>query len=208
MLKKETELKALLSKQEYQELMNLLVSNSCSTTEQMNYYFDTPNEELRSKNVTCRIRQKEDKLIGTKKSHFYKPNEVYSIEENFPVSEFCTCLYIDNKKLELKGELFTKRITIPWGTVGHLALDLNMYLGTVDYELEFEYLPCFEEIAVQTFSSILALFGDSKQEFISISKSERFFQRLLQLQGNPNTDAPDPDDYLSAWFPNSNGMKG
>ena len=36
MLKKETELKVLLSKQEYQKLMNLLVSNSCSTTEQMN----------------------------------------------------------------------------------------------------------------------------------------------------------------------------
>ena len=88
MLKKETELKALLTKQEYQELTRLMTTSTSKTTEQMNYYFDTPNEALRGKNITCRIRQQENQLIGTQKTHFYKTNEVYSIEETFTTKQF------------------------------------------------------------------------------------------------------------------------
>ena len=181
MLKKETELKALLTKQEYQELIRLMITSTSKTTEQMNYYFDTPNEALRGKNITCRIRQKGDQLIGTQKTHFYKTNEVYSIEETFSVPEFTTQFYIEGEKVELKGQLFTKRTKIPWENIGHFALDQNLYLGFVDYELEFEYLPQFEAEAIQIFASVLGLLGRSSQRFISISKSERFFQRLKSV---------------------------
>ena len=151
------------------------------TTEQINYYFDTPNEALRGKNTTCRIRQKGDQLVGTKKTHFYKTNEVYSIEESFSVPEFTPQFYIEGEKIELKGLLFTKRTKIPWENIGHFALDQNLYLGTADYELEFEYLPQFEAEAIQIFASVLGLLGRSADAFISISKSERFFQRLNSI---------------------------
>ena len=58
-----------------------------------------------------------------------------------------------------------------------LMLDLNQYLGTVDYELEIEYSETLRKQA----EGILMLIGSMVGNYVSnevISKSERFFRGL------------------------------
>ncbi len=175
----ESEYKVLLTRQEYDQLLCMLRAGAASVTEQINYYYDTPQEELRSRNITCRVRQTGDQLRGTVKRHLEESGK--SIEEAFPVYQFPMYILIDQKQVFLRGQLHTHRTVIPMGKDATLMLDCNSYLGKTDYELELEYQPACREEAKGMMKLILRMLKipDGFQNF---PKSERFFRRLHQLQ--------------------------
>ena len=141
---------------------------------QTNYYYDTRDEVMRKRNVTVRVRQKNNKLIGTVKRHLDTDN--CSMEEHFQVDTLPRVIMCDSMPLWLKGSLKTKRKIFRVCDEITVMLDLNQYLGTVDYELEIEYSESLRKQA----EGILMLIGSMVGKSIhldTVSKSERFFQR-------------------------------
>ena len=91
--------------------------------------------------------------------------------------------------LLFQGELDTYRINyIPQKNI-RISLDENIYLTTIDYELEIEYNPKEEKTAARILNDIandLLTAGiiKNKEEFIkraenAKSKSERFFEKKI-----------------------------
>ena len=174
MTEKEHELKMMLTKDEHHLLLRLLDKLMVESGLQTNYYYDTRDEVMRKRNVTVRVRQKNNKLIGTVKRHLVTDN--CSMEEHFGVDTLPRVIMWDGMPLWLKGSLQTERkiFQVCDGIV--LMLDLNQYLGTVDYELEIEYSETLRKQA----EGILMLIGGMVGKRIhldTVSKSERFFQR-------------------------------
>ena len=175
MTEKEHELKMMLTKNEYQFLLHFFDRLMVESGLQTNFYYDTRDEVMRKGNATVRVRQKNDKLIGTVKRHLDTNN--CSIEEHFHVDTLPRVIMLDGMPLWLKGSLQTERKTFKVCDGIILMLDLNQYLGTVDYELEIEYSEPLRNQA----EGILMLVGSMVEKNIhldTMSKSEHFFQRL------------------------------
>ena len=175
MTEKEHELKMMLTKDEHHLLLRLLDKLMVESGLQTNYYYDTRDEVMRKRNTTVRVRQKNNKLTGTVKKHLGTDN--CSIEEHFQVDTLPRVIMWDGTPLWLKGSLQTERKVFKICDEIFLMLDLNQYLGTVDYELEIEYSESFRKQA----EGILMLIGGMVGKYVSnevISKSERFFRGL------------------------------
>ena len=175
MTEKEHELKMMLTKDDHHFLLRFFDKLMVESGLQTNYYYDTRDEVMRKRNVTVRVRQKNNKLIGTVKRHLETDN--CSIEEHFQVDTLPRVIMWDGMPLWLKGSLQTERKIFQVCDGIILMLDLNQYLGTVDYELEIEYSESLRKQA----EGILMLIGSMIGKSIhldTVSKSERFFQRL------------------------------
>ena len=175
MTEKEHELKMMLTKDEHHFLLRFFDKLMVESGLQTNYYYDTRDEVMRKRNVTVRVRQKNNKLIGTVKRHLDTDN--CSIEERFGVDTLPRVIMWDGMPLWLKGSLQTERKVFQVCDGIILMLDLNQYLGTVDYELEIEYSESLRDQA----EGILMLIGSMVGNYVSnevISKSERFFRGL------------------------------
>ena len=175
MTEKEHELKMMLTKDEHHLLLHLLDKLIVESGLQTNYYYDTRDEVMRKRNVTVRVRQKNNKLIGTVKRHLDTDN--CSIEEHFQVDTLPRVIMWDSMPLWLKGSLQTERKIFQVCDGIILMLDMNQYLGTVDYELEIEYSESFRKQAEGILMLISGMVGKSIH-LDTVSKSERFFQRL------------------------------
>lgn len=175
MTEKEHELKMMLTKDEYQFLLHFFDKLMVESGLQTNFYYDTRDEVMRKGNATVRVRQKNDKLIGTVKKHLDTNN--CSVEEHFRVDILPRVIMLDGMPLWLKGSLQTERKTFKVCDGIVLMLDLNQYLGTVDYELEIEYSAPLRNQA----EGILMLVGSMVGKHVPnkvVSKSERFFRKL------------------------------
>ena len=175
MTEKEHELKMMLTKDEHHFLLHFFDKLMVESGLQTNYYYDTRDEVMRKRNTTVRVRQKNNKLTGTVKRHLDTDN--CSIEERFGVDTLPRVIMWDGMPLWLKGSLQTERKVFEVCDGIILMLDLNQYLGTVDYELEIEYSETLRKQA----EGILMLIGSMVGKSIrldTMSKSERFFQRL------------------------------
>ena len=176
MTEKEHELKIMLTQDEHHFLLRLLDKLMVKSGLQTNYYYDTRDEVMRKRNVTVRVRQKNNKLIGTVKRHLDRDN--CSTEEHFQVDTLPRVIVWDGVPLWLKGSLQTERKVFKVCDGIILMLDLNRYLGAFDYELEIEYSESLRKQA----EGILMLIGSMVGKSIhldTVSKSERFFQKVL-----------------------------
>ena len=180
MTEKEHELKMMLTKDEYQFLLYFFDKLMVESGLQTNFYYDTRDEVMRKGNATVRVRQKNNKLIGTVKRHMDTNN--CSVEEHFRVDTLPRVIMLDGMPLWLKGSLQTERKTFKVCDGIVLMLDLNQYLGTVDYELEIEYSGPLRNQAEGILMLADSLLGQQMKQK-SVSKSERFFQRLSILGG-------------------------
>lgn len=146
----EIEYKTMLNKAEFNHLQSLLMHVPAIT--QTNYYFDTPNGDMRSQKLSLRIRTfdksaeltlKIPKKVGTMEYNvdLTKPKARAIIDSGrFPdckVRELLAQKHIPIENLEVLGHLTTVRreVRLP---IGLLALDKNHYADRIDYELELE----------------------------------------------------------------------
>lgn len=180
---KEYEYKWLLSEEAYKRLLEVALPAGLGEHEhtlQINYYYDTENLAFRQKNTTIRIRQQNQRLTGTVKTHCMPPN---SYEMEFLPKEVPTSLYYKGKSLMLHGQLITDRRMITLSPGIQLCLDQNWYWGKADYEAELEFMPSQLSLALQWKASLNSFFSKLIASGMqatenTCSKSERFFQAL------------------------------
>ncbi len=182
----EFEKKLMLSKEAYEYLRKNICQDACSFF-QTNYYFDTDDFSMNKRGVTCRIRQKNGVYKATIKNHSVQKLDC-SIEEDLAEKNYFDLNAFSSLGVHLQGDLVTERIVVFADNTCEMVLDRNIYLGTVDYELEIEYLLGFEEKATELLNEIISGllrqgFAVSRDEMQSISKSARFFEKLKESKG-------------------------
>ncbi len=145
----EIEAKVLLSKRDYQKLLENMTFND-QVKIQKNYYLDSEDRVLKKYGMAVRLRQREGKNKLTLKAPLAeglltKNQELSDDEANalinnnlFPrgdISDFLDILNIDVNKLLILAQLTTERKE---GTYEGLDINIskNTYSDTVDYELE------------------------------------------------------------------------
>lgn len=185
----EFEVKGMLSAEEYVFLRSHYFEKTTAVT-QKNYYYDTKDFELNHQGITCRIREKDGDFLATIKDH--QPHGC-SIETSRPAKDADDASFFEGMGLSLQGELITYRNSFKTETGLLMELDENRYLGTVDYELEWEFDPKYRVELYQEISrlaeelehhNIIKNAEEFQKRFTDngISKSGRFFKRKTELQ--------------------------
>ncbi len=148
----EIERKNLLTKDEYDRLINGLSLTDTTPKNQRNHYFETADFQLKQTGSALRIREKNGQYVLTLK----EPQGEGLLETHETLSEEEAHQLIDNQgtikpaiatrikalgvsvdALAFGGTLETNRIEINQEDV-LVVLDESHYLGHVDYELEIE----------------------------------------------------------------------
>ena len=185
----ELEKKLLISKEEYDYLMERLGYNALLNpkpiVKQINYYFDTDDLSMNRQNITCRIRLKDGKYKGTMKNHFGNGDK--STETEMEVRDGIQDNAFIDMGLTLQGELVTYRCIILKDKHCEVVLDKNEYFGTIDYEIEIEYAPKYDKEAQAIYQLFLDMLAqrkcflankeNCKERQMVPSKSSRFFKR-------------------------------
>lgn len=146
----EIEFKTLLEKEDFTKLLPLF--KEVSPVQQTNYYFDSPDWQLRDGRSSLRIRTFEDSAELTLKIS----QEIGNMEYNLPLTleeaqeiltggplpdslirQLLLERQINPESLILLGSLTTIRREMKH-PIGLLALDESHYFDTSDYELEVE----------------------------------------------------------------------
>ena len=168
----EIEYKNLLTKLEYQNLLEITNLTKKNIHEQTNIYFDTKNRILKEKRQGLRIRllpQKIEFTLKVPQKNSYTYLEITdilnvfdldkSLEEQIDLSKSEVLNYLANENIfvtDLKeiGSLTTKRAEKKLDQNTLLVLDESYYYGVTDYELEMEVLD--SAIGQKTFENFLA----------------------------------------------------
>jgi uncharacterized protein YjbK len=148
----EIEFKNMLTKEEYQSLLNTFSIKESEIITQINYYLDTSDLSLMKNKCALRVREKNGKFKLTLKQPvsegLLETNQVISastfaeIKKKglLPEGEVKDVLYragINTKTVCLLGTLQTNRVSFPYKD-GVLFLDHSSYFNKEDYELEYE----------------------------------------------------------------------
>lgn len=148
----EIEFKNLLTEEEYIKLMAAFGYTAEDAHTQINHYFDTADFQLRNQRSALRIRQKGNNYECTLKTPaengYYEITDALLAQQaedifekrSFPapeVTEALQAMGLEADLLEFLGSLTTHRIEFPFQN-GLLVLDHSAYLGTEDFEIEYE----------------------------------------------------------------------
>ncbi|MDQ0351788.1 uncharacterized protein YjbK [Alkalibacillus filiformis] len=181
----EIEFKNLLTKEEYERLAVHYIKDSSEIKQQINYYFETNDFELRSKRAALRIREKNGEYIATLKqpveNGLLETHDVLSAEQfdqwlqddiNLPpnINKQLNEIGVTGDQLSYKGALQTNRFEEK-NDQYIIVLDHSQYNQTEDYELELEVYDY--EYGKRLFSELLKKFKIEKRE--TSNKIARFF---------------------------------
>ncbi|WEG11910.1 CYTH domain-containing protein [Pullulanibacillus sp. KACC 23026] len=149
----EIEFKNMLTKHEFDHLVQVFQLNEQDFLTQHNDYFDTSSFELKSKGAALRIREKENRFVLTlKEPHTVGKLETHQFLSKKDVQQFFQSRELDPgdvqqrlERLSIKpenlqhlGRLTTHRAEFPHEE-GLFVLDHSCYLDTEDYEMEWEF---------------------------------------------------------------------
>ena len=190
----EIEFKNLLTKQQYEQLLQKFKIPPNAIQRQINYYFDTPTSTLRNIKSGLRIRQigsyyectfKEksaehthlettDELTAEQAEQMLQGKGFFAVEvtkrlshHNIPIND-----------LAVFGTLTTDRVEIPYKD-GLLVFDHSYYLQCDDYEVEYETNDVKKGNAI--FDEFLLQHGITKQT--TDKKIARFMKALQAKKG-------------------------
>jgi len=144
----EVEFKTLLSKEEYERLMEQFKGNRMDL--QTNHYFDTSRFSLKALDASLRVRERESLELTLKRKKGYIIQE-FNLPINKEIFEEIKTTGVlpegelKNEVSNLVGEqrinnflsLSTLRMFFSYNN-GVLFIDKSQYLGITDYELEYE----------------------------------------------------------------------
>jgi len=147
----EIESKVLLTKDDFEKVLDALRADRYKRIRQVNHYIDSEDQVLRRLGCALRIREKDDFVLTLKtplseglleKSQTISWRQYDRLAKNntFPdgdIKNFLEILGIKIEDLKILTSLTTDRIEIPYKE-GLLSLDTNVYSGNTDYELEME----------------------------------------------------------------------
>ncbi|KYH33961.1 putative triphosphatase YjbK [Clostridium tepidiprofundi DSM 19306] len=178
----EKEFKVLLTEEQYKKIREAIQWEKSFV--QKNYYYLDSEDELRSADITVRIREKNGKyMLQTKVPKLQegalaikeeKEREIDRVYKELNYKEYENLISIKSKCLKNVGSLNTERRIVHIGEC-EIALDKNYYLGKTDYELEIEYYS--DEIPHEVIQMMSDL-GDIKFEKRLVGKNKRFLKEL------------------------------
>lgn len=190
----EIEFKNMLTKTQYEQLLQAFSIQPEQIIRQVNHYFDTPAHHLKSIRSALRIREFEKAIELTLKEkasqhqHLETTDELTRDEadqmlagEAIPagtVRERLALFNIPLNELTCYGSLTTDRVEIPYQG-GLLVFDHSFYLHNDDYEVEYETND--ETIGQTIFSSFLAQYAIEPQP--AQKKIVRFMMALNNQKG-------------------------
>lgn len=189
----EIEFKNLLTKQQYEQLLQAFHINTNTIHRQINHYFDTPTQTLKNlQSEILRIRQISHYYECTLKeknaehAHLETTDELTAEQaqkmlngKGFYAQEVAKRLALHNvplEQLDVFGSLTTDRVEIPYKE-GLLVFDHSYYLQCDDYEVEYETNDAIKGKAI--FEEFLQLYGIQKQ---ATAKKIARFMKALQTQ--------------------------
>lgn len=190
----EIEFKNMLTKEEYEWLLQEFTISENQIFSQENHYFDTPDFALKEKGAALRIRQKDHGYELTLKQPanvgLLETNQIISKEEaatalqagDLPtgnIQELIEQMGISYPKMDYFGSLITKRVEIEYKN-GILVLDHSYYLNREDYELEFE-VENFDQ-GKENFNLLLTQFNIPYRK--TRNKISRFYQQKYESMQN------------------------
>ncbi|WP_174612810.1 CYTH domain-containing protein [Virgibacillus ihumii] len=184
----EIEFKNLLTKTEFERLLNSLPFPAQPQT-QTNYYFETADFKLKENGSALRIRKKQEAYSLTLK----QPHREGLLETHDPLTDQeaeqwlngqivmkqhvrrqLEALHIDPENLIYFGSLTTERRELNYKDV-LLVLDYSTYGDTADYELELEAASA--EAGQRMIDEILSGYNINKRE--TPNKIKRFFREKM-----------------------------
>ncbi|MED4592680.1 CYTH domain-containing protein [Bacillus safensis] len=185
----EIELKQLLMKEEFEQLKQHFQLKDADFHTQTNYYFDTPQFDIKSQLAALRMREKNGQWVLTLK----EPHEIGLLEthqkiappsqlEDFKlpdgeVADRLDHLNIQKDQIVYFGSLETSRAE-KMIQEGLIVLDHSRYLTVEDYELEFEVSDL--EIGQADFSALLRKFHIPVRN--TKNKVVRFYEEKMKTQ--------------------------
>lgn len=190
----EIEFKNMLTKTQYEQLLQTFSIQPEQIIRQVNHYFDTPAHHLKSIRSALRIREFEKSIEMTLKEKASEHQHLETTDEltrekadqilageAIPagaVRERLTLFNIPLNELTCFGSLTTDRVEIPYKG-GLLVFDHSFYLHNDDYEVEYETND--ETIGQTIFSSFLAQYAIEPQP--AQKKIVRFMMALNNQKG-------------------------
>lgn len=148
----EIEAKALITKEEYEKLVNTYGPIKIKEFDQTNYYIESKNLDLKKLGVGLRIRKKDDGCVINLKAPLSEgllekqtkltDNQFENFLDHgiFPdcsLKDFIFMIGFDPNKLSIVSQLKTHRIEVELDDGKSIfSIDKNEYNGTIDYELE------------------------------------------------------------------------
>lgn len=149
----EIEFKNLLTKQQYEHLLQEFSIQENAIHRQTNHYFDTPSQAIKKRQSGLRIRQIDNYYECTLKEKSAEHTHIETTDvltaeqaqqmlegQGFYAQEVAkklTLYHIPLNELAVFGSLTTDRIEIPYKD-GLLVFDHSFYLQCDDYEVEYE----------------------------------------------------------------------
>ncbi|KML02167.1 hypothetical protein VL05_10785 [Bacillus stratosphericus] len=185
----EIELKQLLMKEEFEQLKEYFQLKDEDFHTQTNYYFDTPQFDIKSKFAALRMREKGGQWVLTLK----EPHEIGLLEthqtidpptslEHFhlpegEVADRLVHLHIQKDQIVYFGSLETSRAE-KMIKEGLIVLDHSRYLTVEDYELEFEVSDL--DIGQADFTALLQQFQIPPRH--TKNKVVRFYEEKMKTK--------------------------
>ena len=179
----EKEYKVLLSKDQYKNILNSFDFGHCYT--QINFYYKSKYDgEL---DTTIRVRSKKEQMYLQVKEPISKRNGVHVKNEyQMELSEVPYLIpgYVLNNLCKtdkyqdayLIGELITER-RVARVEKDKIAIDVNHYLGHIDYELEIEFDKELDPEILRVLI-IEKIYNENNSE----GKFVRFYKRKLEME--------------------------
>lgn len=149
----EIEFKNLLTKQQYEHLLQEFSIQENAIHRQTNHYFDTPSQAIKKRQSGLRIRQIDNYYECTLKEKSAEHTHIETTDvltaeqaqqmlegQGFYAQEVAkklTLYHIPLNELAVFGSLTTDRVEIPYKD-GLLVFDHSFYLQCDDYEVEYE----------------------------------------------------------------------
>ncbi|WP_336638116.1 CYTH domain-containing protein [Lysinibacillus fusiformis] len=187
----EIEFKNLLTKHQYEQLLQDFHIGNNAIHRQTNHYFDTPTHAIRKLQSGLRIRQIGEyyectlKETNAEHAHLETTDQLTADQaqkmlegEGFFAQEVAKKLALHGiplDQLRVFGSLTTDRVEIPYKE-GLLVFDHSYYLQCDDYEVEYEAKDAIKGKAI--FDEFLQQYGIPKQE--TDKKIARFMKALQQ----------------------------
>lgn len=176
----ETELKAMLTKAQYEELKESF--KWTSVKKQTNSYYIAPDNILKKNGITFRVRTIDDVHTIQVKKHQPKQGALQIAEETeFRIDKIPETFSEDETEkytgirtvASFIGELTTKRSSCLFCDGVEICLDKSTYLGTTDFEIEIEYTSNIPQELLEKLAESGILF-----DIPTPGKFSRFMSRL------------------------------
>ncbi|TCJ04399.1 CYTH domain-containing protein [Cytobacillus praedii] len=190
----EIEFKNLLTKQEFEKLVNHFKLKDTDFFTQENHYFDTPDFALKEQGSALRIRKKGEKYELTLKQPYQdalletneslEPLAAEKIFEtgtirNETIKGLIKKMNIDPDRIQYFGSLSTKRAEVEYEN-GLIVIDNSFYLNIEDFELEYEVSN--RNDGQKKFSALL------EQLEIPVRKTENKIKRFYNIKYMQHND--------------------